>query len=112
MIAKLVSDSVPARRLLWMASGVFDYSLFLYTKRDFTTLRIGSLFDNPGFETINEGFGTNDYMLGGYFTPIEIQIKDMAAGIKERLNKKIPGRSIGLLWRNIKYPKKGFPKSI
>ena len=33
MIAKLVSDSVPARRLLWMASGVFDYSLFLYTKR-------------------------------------------------------------------------------
>lgn len=94
MIAKLVSDSVPARRLLWMASGVFDYSLFLYTKRDFTTLRIGSLFDNPGFETINEGFGTNDYMLGGYFTPIEIQIKDMAAGIKERLNKKIPGRQL------------------
>ena len=77
-----------------MASGVFDYSLFLYTKRDFTTLRIGSLFDNPGFETINEGFGTNDYMLGGYFTPIEIQIKDMAAGIKERLNKKIPGRQL------------------
>ena len=94
MIAKLVSDSVPARRLLWMASGVFDYSLFLYTKRDFTTLRIGSLFDNPGFETINEGFGANDYMLGGYFTPIEIQIKDLAAGIKERLNKKIPGRQL------------------
>lgn len=94
MIAKLVSDSVPARRLLWMASGVFDYSLFLYTKRDFTTLRIGSLFDNPGFETINEGFGANDYMLGGYFTPIEIQIKDMVAGIKERLNKKIPGRQL------------------
>lgn len=94
MIAKLVSDSVPARRLLWMASGVFDYSLFLYTKRDFTTLRIGSLFDNHGFETINEGFGTNDYMLGGYFTPIEIQIKDMAAGIKERLDKKMPGQQL------------------
>ena len=76
------------------ASGVFDYSLFLYTKRDFTTLRIGSLFDNPGFETINEGFGTNDYMLGGYFTPIEIQIKDMAAGIKERLDKKMPGQQL------------------
>lgn len=94
MIAKLVSDSVPARRLLWMASGVFDYSLFLYTKRDFTTLRIGSLFDNPGFETINEGFGANDYMLGGYFAPIETQIKDMAAGIRERLDKKIPGQQL------------------
>jgi len=94
MIAKLVSDSVPARRLLWMASGVFDYSLFLYTKRDFTTLRIGSLFDNPGFETINEGFGANDYMLGGYFAPIETQIKDMAAGIRERLDKKMPGQQL------------------
>lgn len=33
-------------------------------------------------------------MLGGYFTPIEIQIKDMAAGIKERLDKKMPGQQL------------------
>ena len=43
-------------------------------KRDYTTLRIGSLFDNPGFETINEGFGIKEYMLGGYFAPIETQL--------------------------------------
>ena len=55
------------------------------TKRDYTTLRIGSLFDNPGFETINEGFGIKEYMLGGYFAPIETQLSDMTAGIKERL---------------------------
>ena len=58
-------DSVAARDLMWLSSGVFQYSLFLYTKRDYTTLRIGSLFDNPGFETINEGFGIKEYMLGG-----------------------------------------------
>ena len=29
----------------------------LYTKRDYTTKRVGMLFDNPTFQTINEGFG-------------------------------------------------------
>lgn len=90
VIVRLSSDSVAARDLMWLSSGVFKYSLFLYTKRDYTTLRIGSLFDNPGFETINEGFGIKEYMLGGYFAPIETQLSDMTAGIKERLQGKIP----------------------
>ena len=37
-------------------------------KRDYTTKRVGMLFDNPTFQTINEGFGFADYLLGGYFT--------------------------------------------
>ena len=90
VVVRLSSDSVAARDLMWLSSGVFKYSLFLYTKRDYTTLRIGSLFDNPGFETINEGFGIKEYMLGGYFAPIETQLSDMTAGIKERLQGKIP----------------------
>ena len=90
VVVRLSSDSVAARDLMWLSSGVFQYSLFLYTKRDYTTLRIGSLFDNPGFETINEGFGIKEYMLGGYFAPIETQLSDMTAGIKERLQGKIP----------------------
>lgn len=94
MVVKLESDSIRARSLLWLASGAFNYSLFLFTKRDFTTLRIASLFDNPGFETINEGFGANDYMMGGYFATIETQLKDMAEGIKERLENKMPDRQL------------------
>ena len=90
IVVRLSSDSVAARDLMWLSSGIFKYSLFLYTKRDYTTLRIGSLFDNPGFETINEGFGIKEYMLGGYFAPIETQLSDMTAGIKERLQGKIP----------------------
>lgn len=94
IVVRLSSDSVAARDLMWLSSGVFKYSLFLYTKRDYTTLRIGSLFDNPGFETINEGFGTKEYMLGGYFAPIETQISDMAVGIKERLNGNMPVQTV------------------
>ena len=90
ILVRLSSDSVAARDLMWLSSGIFKYSLFLYTKRDYTTLRIGSLFDNPGFETINEGFGVKDYLLGGYFAPVETQIKEMAAGIRERLEGKMP----------------------
>ena len=69
VVVRLSSDSVAARDLMWLSSGVFQYSLFLYTKRDYTTLRIGSLFDNPGFETINEGFGIKEYMAGRLFRP-------------------------------------------
>lgn len=94
IIVRLSSDSVAARDLMWLSSGIFKYSLFLYTKRDYTTLRIGSLFDNPGFETINEGFGVKDYMLGGYFVPIETQIKEMAAGIRQRLDGKMPEQPV------------------
>ncbi len=94
IIVRLSSDSVAARDLMWLSSGVFKYSLFLYTKRDYTTLRIGSLFDNPGFETINEGFGVKEYMLGGYFTPIETQMSDMVDGIKERLNGNMPAQAV------------------
>lgn len=90
VLVRLSSDSVRARDLMWLSSGIFKYSLFLYTKRDYTTLRIGSLFDNPGFSTINEGFGVKDHILGGYFALIETQIKEMATGIKERLDGKMP----------------------
>ena len=41
VVVRLSSDSVAARDLMWLSSGVFQYSLFLYTKRDYTTLRIG-----------------------------------------------------------------------
>lgn len=93
-LVRLSSDSVAARDLMWLSSGIFKYSLFLYTKRDYTTLRIGSLFDNPGFLTINEGFGVKDYLLGGYFAPIEVQLKEMATGIKERLEGKRPAQPL------------------
>lgn len=82
-IVRMTSDSIAIRHLMWLGRG--DNTLLLYTKRDYTTKRVGMLFDNPTFQTINEGFGFADYLLGGYFTPLESQIRYMATGIKERL---------------------------
>ena len=91
-IVRMTSDSIAIRHLMWLGHG--DNTLLLYTKRDYTTKRVGMLFDNPTFQTINEGFGFADYLLGGYFTPLESQIRYMATGIKERLEGRMPRQQV------------------
>lgn len=91
-IVRMTSDSIAIRHLMWLGRG--DNTLLLYTKRDYTTKRVGMLFGNPTFQTINEGFGFADYLLGGYFTPLESQIRYMATGIKERLEGRMPRQQV------------------
>ena len=91
-IVRMTSDSIAIRHLMWLGRG--DNTLLLYTKRDYTTKRVGMLFDNPTFQTINEGFGFADCLLGGYFTPLESQIRYMATGIKERLEGRMPRQQV------------------
>lgn len=91
-IVRMTSDSIAIRHLMWLGRG--DNTLLLYTKRDYTAKRVGMLFDNPTFQTINEGFGFADYLLGGYFTPLESQIRYMATGIKERLEGRMPRQQV------------------
>lgn len=91
-IVRMTSNSIAIRHLMWLGRG--DNTLLLYTKRDYTTKRVGMLFDNPTFQTINEGFGFADYLLGGYFTPLESQIRYMATGIKERLEGRMPRQQV------------------
>ena len=91
-IVRMTSDSIAIRHLMWLGRG--DNTLLLYTKRHYTTKRVGMLFDNPTFQTINEGFGFADYLLGGYFTPLESQIRYMATGIKERLEGRMPRQQV------------------
>ena len=91
-IVRMTSDSIAIRHLMWLGRG--DNTLLLYTKRDYTTKRVGMLFDNPTFQTINEGFGFADYLLGGYFTPLESQIRYMATSIKERLEGRMPRQQV------------------
>ena len=91
-IVRMTSDSIAIRHLMWLGRG--DNTLLLYTKRDYTTKRVGMLLYNPTFQTLNEGFGFADYLLGGYFTPLESQIRYMATGIKERLEGRMPRQQV------------------
>lgn len=77
---KTIYYSINARntssnQLLWALSGFSRYSIFIQTKRDFTSKRLGLLADNPTLTTVNEGFGDGEGLLGGYITLCDTQIQ-------------------------------------
>lgn len=63
-------------QVLWTIGGMNKYSVFMQTKYDYTTMRIGQLASIPTFTVVNEGFGYQQGMLGGYITTIGIQVKE------------------------------------
>lgn len=49
---------------------------YVQAKRDFTTANMGNICQSPSMTTINEAFGYNERLLGGYFTSLPIQVKE------------------------------------
>lgn len=91
-IVRLNGDSISLTRMAWTGHG--HRTLCLFTRREFIAVHSANFFHNPCFETVNEGFGTSDYALGGYFAPLETQLDDMAQGIAERLRGGTPDRQV------------------
>ena len=91
-IVRLETDALSLKDVTWAGRG--SRTLLLFTKRDYTTVNSAALFQNPCFETINEGFGVLDHKMGGYFVPLETQLKDMADAIYQRLHGEMPERQV------------------
>lgn len=91
-IVRLNGDSLSLTQMAWTGHG--HRTLCLFTRREFIAVHSANFFHNPCFETVNEGFGTSDYALGGYFAPLETQLDDMAQGIAERLRGGTPDRQV------------------
>ena len=91
-IVRLETGALSLQDVTWAGRG--NHTLLLFTKRDFTTVNSAALFQNPCFETINEGFGVLDHKLGGYFAPLETQLKDMAGEISQRLRGEMPQQQV------------------
>lgn len=92
VVVRLMSETMPLRTIQQTARGSETY--LMLTARTYNSLDAPEFFVNPSFAVINEGFGSNDKMLGGYFTPLETQLRDMAEGIALRLRGDIPERQI------------------
>lgn len=92
IVMRMMCETLPLRTVQLTARGTHTY--FLLTARTFSSLDAADFFTNPSFATINEGFGSKDNMLGGYFAPLETQLKDMAEGISLRLQNKMPKQQI------------------
>lgn len=88
IVMRMMCETLPLRTIQMTARGTQTY--FMLTARTFSSLDAGQFFTNPSFATINEGFGSKDNMLGGYFVPLETQLKDHAEGIALRLRGKMP----------------------
>ena len=83
---------MPLRTIQQVARG--SETFLMLTSRTYNSQNAPDFFSNPSFAVINEGFGTNNKMLGGYFTTLETQLKDMAKGISLRLQGKMPEQQI------------------
>ncbi|WP_288208064.1 hypothetical protein [uncultured Parabacteroides sp.] len=59
--------------LLWSLSGLSRYTIFIQSKRDFASKRLGLFANGPTLSVINEGFGLKEGILGGYLTLPETQ---------------------------------------
>lgn len=92
VVLRLMSETMPLRTIQQTARGSETY--LMLTSRTYNSLDAPAFFANPSFGVINEGFGSNSKMLGGYFAPLETQMRDMAEGLALRLEGKMPSRQI------------------
>lgn len=92
VVMRLQSEAMPLRTIQQTSRGSETY--LMLTSRTYNTQDAPEFFVNPSFAVINEGFGSNEKMLGGYFTPLETQLKDMAKEINLRLQGRMPEHQI------------------
>lgn len=92
VVMRLISETTPLLTIQQAARG--SKTFLMLTSRTCNSQNAPDFFSNPSFAVINEGFGSNDKMLGGYFATLETQLKDMAKGITLRLQGKMPEQQI------------------
>ena len=92
VVMRLMSEAMPLRTIQQTARGSETY--LMLTSRTYNSMDAQEFFVNPSFAVINEGFGSNTKMLGGYFCPLESQMKHLAEGIALRLQGKMPAQQI------------------
>lgn len=57
---------------IWTLSKYSKGMCYLQLKRDYTTVNIGNICASPSLTAINEAFGYNEKLLGGYLTPLAV----------------------------------------
>lgn len=76
--------------IMWSLSKYTKNRCYLQVKRDFTTVNIGNICSSPSLTAINEAFGGGEKLLGGYFTPLPIQVKEEVGAAIQILHGKQP----------------------
>lgn len=67
-----------------------DNKAFLFAKRDFTTVGISKFIESPSFTAINDLMGGEETIIGGYITPVSIQVDEEVDAAAQILKGKNP----------------------
>lgn len=84
--------TMPVRRkesgaaLIWSLSKYAANRRYIQLKRDFTTVNIGNISTGANLTAINEAFGYGEKLLGGYFTPLPVQVSEEVGAAVRILN--------------------------
>lgn len=73
---------------IWYMSKYAPYKYYLQAKRDYRVMNTSRFSSKPSFTTINEDFGYASKLVGGYFTPLSIQVKESVKRAAEILKGK------------------------
>ncbi|MEG0891799.1 MAG: HAMP domain-containing sensor histidine kinase [Bacteroidales bacterium] len=77
--------AIKGENTLWLISGIDGYRVFMFTKRDITTVKMGIYSNYPSFIAINEGLGFRQGLLAGYTTPLSTEIKEVVSIVSKIL---------------------------
>lgn len=61
---------------MWKIGAYGQSSHYIQTKRDFTVYGVSNIMYGASFTAINEAFGYDEMLLGGYFTSMATQVND------------------------------------
>lgn len=76
--------------IVWMLSQESEGRCYLQTKRDYTTINASNLCTTISLTTINDGFGFKENLLGGYITPLSVQVEEEVDAAVRILNGEFP----------------------
>lgn len=62
--------------MMWILNKSYRNQCYVQLKRDYTTQNLANICGSPSITVINDGFGYNEKLLGGYITSLSIQVKE------------------------------------
>lgn len=85
---RLKSEKADFNLMMWTLNKTYRNQGYMQLKRDFTTINVGNICSTLSFTAINEGFGYNEKLVGGYFTPLSVQVSEEVDAAVHILNGK------------------------
>lgn len=76
--------------MMWTLNKSYRDQCYVQLKRDYTSQNLSNICGSPSITVINDGFGYNEKLLGGYMTTLSIQVKEEVEAASRILRGELP----------------------